>query len=273
MSSKDEPEIQSWRSWWERRGEQSYDSHELIRGAPDLLSEDTKTFLNDKLTDLLELQLNDVLVDAGCGVGDSIILLAPKCKKIIGIDYAKTLLDIAIKRCTGEEVEYKFICASIDNIPLKDRSIDKCICLSVLHYIPEERLIEVISEIRRITKDNGIVVIWCKNSFTLMTLYEKGMIYFSHLYRMLFKPKQPINKTENSPTTHYRFYRNYRKLFEENLGVVEEEWSFALFSWRMLKIFNLNRIMENFERSMRQFIPFLLRPFGIEYYFKIRVKN
>lgn len=176
MSNKDKLELQSWRSWWENRHEQSSkNAYELIRGAPNLLSSKTIENIDNKLIDALELQSNDVLVDVGCGIGDSICLLVPKCQKVVGIDYAKSLLDIATQRCNSKGIESMLICASITNIPLKDNSIDKLICMSVLQFISEQSWGGVMKEFRRIVKDNGIILIWCKNNFTLMTLYQRGM--------------------------------------------------------------------------------------------------
>ncbi|MBA7489486.1 methylase [subsurface metagenome] len=273
--SKPNLEMERWREWWNKRPGETFDIYELIRGTPDLLSNQTKMFLTNKIFSALELRENDILVDAGCGVGDSTLLLHHHCQKIIGIDHAENLLRLTVQRSKSKEIARALICASISAIPLKDSITDKLICESVLQYIPEKSLREVMEGFRRITKDNGIVVICCKNNFTLTEFYHRVMRLLSRVYHYIItKPTHnSTTKTAESLIVHYSSYRFYRKLFKETLGNIEEEWSFALFSWKKLKRFKMNRNIEKFELWVRQYIPFLLRPFGIEYYFKIRVQK
>ena len=247
MNSKPNQEMERWRSYWEKGPEQVTDVHEIIRGIPELLSKESEDFLTNKLVSALRLQQTDTLVDAGCGVGEFVLLLGHRCQRIIGIDYANSLLNIASKRCMSEGIAPMLICASVTNIPLKDSIADKGICMSVLEFIPEEMWKDTIEEFHRVTRDKGIVVLWCKNNFTFMNLYQRGWGLLGGICRVLRRQKwQSISDTEY-PVGYYKSYRFYRKLFKETLGNIEEEWSFAVFSWRMLKRFKLNKIVERFE--------------------------
>lgn len=275
MRSIPDKEVESWRSWWEKRHEQVSDYYELIRGAPDLLSNETKMFLANKLISSLELRKGDTLLDAGCGIGESVILLGHQCHKVIGIDYANTLLSMAAKRCGSQGIDPVLICASVTDLPLRDDIVDKLICISVFQYIPNKTLGNVLKEFYRVTRTEGLLVVHCKNNFNVMKLYE---LYRSVL-DLLCRIHQIITKSEKNSvkiaqilTAHYRSYRYYRHLLK-SLGEIEEEWSSALFPWPVLKRFGMNRIVERFELATRRHIPFLLRPFGIEYYFKIRVRK
>jgi len=86
-------EIKRWKDFWNRRGREISDLHQCVRGAPDLLSEKTKEWIWQQVARSLELKPTDVLVDAGCGVGDSILSIG-KCNLVLGMDLAEDLLKI-----------------------------------------------------------------------------------------------------------------------------------------------------------------------------------
>lgn len=264
-------ETNLWKSYWNKRGREISDLDLCIGRTPDLLSTKTKEWIWKQIVCSLELKVNDVLVDAGCGVGDSIVKIG-KVGLIIGVDFADTLLKLAKTRVEHLDNHVVFINGSIVNLPLKDETIDKAISISVLQYIPDDLLFQTLNELVRIMRNEGIIVIHCKNSFIITN------IKLALLRRLLFfkrKITTPIERVkQGNLSAYYRPYWRYKRLIKKlDCAKIEKEWSFALFSWRWLQKRKLNKIVELLEVNIRKRLPFLLRPFGIEYYFKIVINK
>ena len=77
--------------------------------------------------------------DMGCGSGRWAKLVAPRVGKLICIDASKEALEIA-KINLGTENNCEFSKASVDEIPLEEKSMDFGYSLGVLHHIPDTQL-------------------------------------------------------------------------------------------------------------------------------------
>jgi SAM-dependent methyltransferase len=73
--------------------------------------------------------------DLGCGSGRWAKILADKVHKLHCIDPSKEALNVAIRNLSGKENCF-FHLASVDAIPLEDRSMDFGYSLGVLHHVP-----------------------------------------------------------------------------------------------------------------------------------------
>ncbi|MEM0085353.1 MAG: methyltransferase domain-containing protein [Candidatus Methanomethylicia archaeon] len=107
---------------------------------------------------------NKVIIDIGCGTG----LIERRLKKsrfTVGLDISIKMLRKAVKRFRGK-LNYSWINADAENIPIRDNSIDLALMITVIQNIPNKN--KVISEIERILKNNGITIItYPKSHFTL----------------------------------------------------------------------------------------------------------
>jgi SAM-dependent methyltransferase len=88
------------RNFWEQMG--------LAKPAGELVTHrdvDQVALEIDIILSLLEE--DDVLLDAGCGNGFSTSIYAKKCKKVLGIDYADSMIESAKKHYQGKNLQFE----------------------------------------------------------------------------------------------------------------------------------------------------------------------
>lgn len=107
---------------------------------------------------------NKVIVDIGCGTG----LMERKLKKsrfTVGLDISIKMLRKAVKKFRSK-LNYSWINADAENMPIKDNSIDLALMITVIQNIPNKD--KLIREIERILKNKGTVIItYPKSHYTL----------------------------------------------------------------------------------------------------------
>lgn len=86
----------------------------------------------------LELNSSDVLLDAGCGIGDVAILLANSVKQVIGIDISRESLRIATLKAKSMNINnVTFQYAGIEDGNL-DSQYNKILLLRTLHHLTDD---------------------------------------------------------------------------------------------------------------------------------------
>lgn len=112
--------------------------------------------------DHLNLKPNDVVLDAGCGLGRHVRQLARMPElKIFGID--KNAWALSETRKSMETMpdaaskDYLVSIADINKLPFADASFDCIICSEVLEHIPDHK--NAIKELDRILKPQGTLVV------------------------------------------------------------------------------------------------------------------
>lgn len=109
---------------------------------------------------LLSLLSRDwVVADLGCGTGNASELLAPLVRRVIAVDQSAPMLAAAKQRLVhGDGARnIDFVRGEISALPLKDASVDACVCLLVLHHV--EAPARALAEMRRILRPGGIALI------------------------------------------------------------------------------------------------------------------
>ena len=103
------------------------------------------------------LKPGEVVVDLGCGGGLDVFLAAQKVGptgRAIGIDMTPSMLDRARANAkAGEYTNVEFYHATIDRLPLADKSVDCVISNCVLNLAPDKPA--VFREIYRVLKPGG----------------------------------------------------------------------------------------------------------------------
>lgn len=84
------------------------------------------------------------VADLGCGAGNAAALLAPHVRRVLAVDQSPEMLDAARARLSRFR-NIEFIEASIESLPVPDRSLDAAVCELVLHHVEEpERALSAI---------------------------------------------------------------------------------------------------------------------------------
>jgi|TARA_Y100000389_G_scaffold201327_1_gene243765 SAM-dependent methyltransferase len=98
---------------------------------------------------------NSIIGDIGCGNGKN-MLYRKDCTNI-GCDFSENLVKICLEK------NLQVISGDILNIPFKDNNFDFTICIAVIHHLStNEKRKKAISELLRVTKSNGkiLILVW-----------------------------------------------------------------------------------------------------------------
>ncbi len=102
------------------------------------------------------------LVDLGCGSGNLIVQMAKKLPSLnlIGLDISSEILEFAkkraIKKKVADKIEFKL--GNAEKMPFENNSIDFLVSTLSLHHWQNPS--EVLKEIYRVLKENGIFLIF-----------------------------------------------------------------------------------------------------------------
>lgn len=122
------------------------------------------------LNRLMSENFNDVaqisVLDVGCGVGNTLSLLAGKVHRLAGVDISEDC--IAMARGRTPEVEY----AAYDglHLPLADASFDLAFAICVFHHVPLADRLPLACDIRRVLRPGGVFAIFEHNPRNPLTM-------------------------------------------------------------------------------------------------------
>lgn len=96
-----------------------------------------------------------LILDVGCGVGEDCKYVEQKGFKAIGIDFSKGMLDIARQKYP----KGNFQLMDMSNIKFPANTFDGIMSNYSLFHIPREQLKQVLSEFRRVLKEEGRILL------------------------------------------------------------------------------------------------------------------
>lgn len=140
------------------------------------LREEKAKYKLDSIEEYISVNQQDICVDLGCGGGyiSKELFLRYKCK-VLSLDESKTAIEYAKKHNSFDNSHY--FRSSATKIDLLDSSVDIVFCFGVLEHVREINL--AISEIKRILKPKGKIVITSSNRFSIM--------FFDRIIKQLFR--------------------------------------------------------------------------------------
>lgn len=104
-----------------------------------------------------KIKEGDIVLDLGSGAGIDAILAAQKVGasgKVIGVDMTKEMIDKAKKNAEKQGINnVEFLLGEIENLPLKDNSVDTIITNCVVNLSPDKD--KTFSEAYRVLKPGG----------------------------------------------------------------------------------------------------------------------
>ncbi len=115
------------------------------------------------ITEVIEKLKPETLVEVACGDG-FVLQEISKIKnppKLTGVEISEK----RINRCKQKPFKADYVLGDIVNLPFKDNSFDVVIATEILEHIPNYQ--KAISELNRITKPNGHIIITFPNELNL----------------------------------------------------------------------------------------------------------
>ena len=97
------------------------------------------------------------VLDAGCGGGFYSLWLSEKGAKVLGIDGSKEMIKIAKEKASRKMLGTKFLIGDITDLKIEDDVFD--LVLSILVLMDLKKLDKAISELVRVTRNRGHIVI------------------------------------------------------------------------------------------------------------------
>jgi len=245
-----------WRKWWNSRSHQTCSDYELDR-ITSFRDKEIEKLTESEFLDFVNPVSRDFVFDAGCGTGVDINRIYSKVKAIIGMDIAEGMIGCCKRRLLTENINNtRLLIGSVSNIPLKNDTFDKILCMSVFHYLNNEECETTLKELVRISKDGAIIVLHIKNVFSLYL----STLYIAKRIKSLFK--------KNIVMENYRSFKWYeQKLSKLGANVIDFN-STNKFNFEFLPKFLfvwLQKIEASFNRRR------ILRKYGADYKMKVKI--
>ncbi|MDP7247834.1 MAG: class I SAM-dependent methyltransferase [Candidatus Peribacteraceae bacterium] len=114
--------------------------------------------LRKKVVALSEVAGGMRVLDLACGTGEQSIAFAKAGCSVIGIDLSKDMLSKAMKKIKSS-MDIEFLCNDASSIPFENTSFDISTISLGLHDMPKNMAISVLSEMKRVTKAEGKIII------------------------------------------------------------------------------------------------------------------
>jgi SAM-dependent methyltransferase len=105
------------------------------------------------LQEVLELKGDELILDFGCGSGRISYWIAPKVKKVVGLEITREMIDLAEKNRVAENVE--FIVYDGVRFPVVPYPFDLILSVGVLQTMKEELLKRTLSGLAQYLKKDG----------------------------------------------------------------------------------------------------------------------
>ena len=110
-----------------------------------------------KIAELIELRTGAKVLDIAAGTGKQASAFAELGLNIIGIDISEHMLRLATQHAKHRNI---YFCVSdAARLPIKDESVDGCCISFALHEIPQKETIKILSEMVRVTKSGGKIIV------------------------------------------------------------------------------------------------------------------
>jgi ubiquinone/menaquinone biosynthesis C-methylase UbiE len=143
----------------------------------------------------LDLVVGKSVVDIACGEGYGSYLLAGSAESVIGIDIDPECISHANNKHNKDNLT--FLLGSCDKIPVDSQSVDIVISFETIEHHDKHE--EMISEIKRILKSEGVLLISSPNRLTYSDIpnchnhFHIKELYYDELSKLLNKYFNHVN--------------------------------------------------------------------------------
>jgi SAM-dependent methyltransferase len=109
------------------------------------------------LIDSAQLRADERVIDLGCGTGNAALLAAACGARVIGVDPAARLLDVARGRAASEGATITFLSGEAASIPLGDGSADVIVSVFAVIFAPDA--VAAAAEMSRVVTADGRIIL------------------------------------------------------------------------------------------------------------------
>ena len=103
------------------------------------------------------LNVNDIVLDYGCGTGTTACELAGQVKEIHAIDISSKMIEAAKEKADASNVEnVSFVQADIFDERYKEESFDAILAFNMLHTVPNPR--DAVKRVHELLKPEGLFI-------------------------------------------------------------------------------------------------------------------
>jgi SAM-dependent methyltransferase len=99
----------------------------------------------------------ETVVDVGCGTGNAALLAAERGAKVIGVDPAERLLEVAATTAEERNLDAEFVVGEAASMPVSDSEADAVVSVFGVIFAPDPAA--AAAEFARVTKSAGRIVI------------------------------------------------------------------------------------------------------------------
>jgi 2-polyprenyl-3-methyl-5-hydroxy-6-metoxy-1,4-benzoquinol methylase len=184
----------------------------------------------------LNLPVNSMILDAGCGAGRFVQDAANLGYNVIGMDYSHGMT-VKASRIRSREVNLNvaFLQGDVESLPIKNSTFDVIVCLGVVTYLKSED--DALHELARILKPGGVLAISIVNKARLANRLDLPVLLTNLIKRIMnsikgqWKSKSGGAKTDLLSTYLIPKFRNSLEL--AGFTVLENQ----TVPWKLLTFF------------------------------------
>lgn len=110
---------------------------------------------------LKEVVRDKIILDAACGEGYGSYLLSQTAMKVTGLDIDAKSIAYASEKYNNANVD--FLVSTINKLPFEDNAFDAVVSFETLEHVDFETQVLFMREIKRVLKENGILIISTPN--------------------------------------------------------------------------------------------------------------
>ncbi len=114
--------------------------------------------MRKKAAEFLNLSTPKKILDVACGTGSQTYELAKLGHEVIGIDLSPQMLEQSRKKC-DQKLKLSFLQQDATNLSFKNSTFDIATISLGLHDMPFDVDLQVLSEMKRVTKKDGLILI------------------------------------------------------------------------------------------------------------------
>ena len=121
--------------------------------------------------DAISSQVPRSILDFGCGIGNTVRLLAQAFPEAVvtGVDPSQESIEVARERSSTDARRCRFVVQEETHLPFPDESFDVGFTSNVLHHIPRRDHLSWIRELRRVIRPDGMILLFEHNPFNPLT--------------------------------------------------------------------------------------------------------